>query len=55
MILASTSAKAQKEYSLTICGTTTSSKDTMITSQAPRQGTWIFPAVLEQRDVVVVW
>lgn len=53
--LASTSAKAQKEYSLTICGTTTSSKDTMITSQAPRQGTWIFPAVLEQRDVVVVW
>lgn len=53
--LASIAAQAQAEYPLTVCGATSFLKDTTTNSKPPYRGTWIFPAILEQRDVVVVW
>lgn len=53
--LASTSAKAQGEYELTTCGSIVLLTDTTINPKLPHNGTWIFPAVLDQRDVIIVW
>ena len=53
--LASTSAKAQKEYQLTTCGSTDPLTDTTMSSEPPRNGTWIFPAILDQRDLTIIW
>ena len=53
--LASTSSKAQEEYEVTTCGSTLANTDTTENAAPPRKGTWIIPAILDQRDLIIIW
>jgi|SaaInlStandDraft_1057018.scaffolds.fasta_scaffold12707_2 hypothetical protein len=52
---ASNSSKSQEKYKLTIYNSTITVTDTTINSEPPRNGTWLFPAILDQRDLIIIW
>jgi hypothetical protein len=53
--LASVSSKAQEEYKVSVCGSTILDADATKNMGPPRNGTWIFPAILDQRDLIIIW
>ena len=48
-------SKSQEKYKLTIYNSTITVTDTTINSEPPRNGTWLFPAILDQRDLIIIW
>jgi len=51
--LAASAVLAQKEYTILHCGRNTSANN--YEDGPPKTGTWILPAVLDRRDVILVW
>ena len=53
--LATAASKAQETYVIKTCGATADNLILDKTTDPPKSGTWIFQALLNQRDLIIKW